>query len=117
MTMPSVPSVLACCILSTTAPSQLLRIQVSLRNHAKVYQPLEEISYRAQTLSLLLPRSLNIGEGLMAIDVWLTNTQQIQIRPIDDQDSFLPVAHGSTVQYISKNGDVGNRGYRGGRSS
>jgi len=97
MTIPSVPLVLASCILSTSAPSQLLQADISAPDSVEVRayynEPLEEFDDGVEVFSLLDTCGLDVLQRLVSVEMGLARSQEVQVRAIDDQHGFLPVTH------------------------
>jgi len=55
---------------------------------------LEEFHHCIQLLAKLDAGAFNILQCLMAVDMWLSEAQQIQIRTVDYEDGFLAFSHG-----------------------
>ena len=46
-----------------------------------------------QRFALLYTIVLDVLECLVPVDVWLADTEQVEIRPVDDEHRFLTVTH------------------------
>lgn len=55
--------------------------------------PLVEVNGGAKILCLLFSHLLHILKSLMAIELWLTSSQQVQVGPINDKHSLPTIAH------------------------
>lgn len=55
--------------------------------------PLKEIDVCVQRFALLHTHGLDVLECFMPVDVRLANTEQVEIRPVDNEHRFLAVTH------------------------
>ena len=56
-------------------------------------QPLEEIDVCIQRFALLHTHILHVLKCLMPVNVRLADTEEVEIRPVDDEHRFLTATH------------------------